>query len=60
MDREEWSVYTLLRDGVPVEYEYGPSWKAVKLRLDGGYPSAEEAKRAWLAEYEAKHGGQRA
>ena len=36
------------------EYLYGPSWKAMELFVEGGYPTEEEAKAAW--EEEKKHG----
>ena len=32
------------------EYEYGPSWKAMKLMMDGGYPTPEKAKEPWALE----------
>ena len=47
---EELKLYTKTVDGVPTEYEYGPSWKAMKLMIDGGYSTPEEAKAAWERE----------
>ena len=47
---ETLSLYTKTVGGVPVEYEYGPSWKATKLMIDGGYPTPEKAKEAWMHE----------
>ncbi len=32
------------------EYLYGPSWKSMELLMEGGYPTPEEAKEAWLRE----------
>lgn len=47
---EELKLYTKNVGGVPTEYEYGPSWKAMKLMIDGGYPTPEEAIAAWKRE----------
>lgn len=52
MEEVEWTLYYKLRNGVPVEFEFGPKWKAKKLELDGGYPTKEEAKEAWMKEYQ--------
>jgi len=29
------------------EYRYGPEWVAQMLLMEGGYPTPEEARRAW-------------
>ena len=34
------------------EYRYGPDWVAMQLYMEGGYPTPEEAKLAWLREWE--------
>lgn len=52
---EELKMYTEYRDGKPHGYLYGPSWKAWELLMEGGYPTPEEAKAAWLAEEARLH-----
>lgn len=47
---EELKMYVEKRDGKPVAYLYGPSWKAMELYMEGGYPTPEEAKAAWEQE----------
>ena len=44
---EELKMYIEYRDGKPHSYLYGPSWKAMELYMEGGYPTPEEAKSAW-------------
>ena len=44
---EELKMYVEYRDGKPHGYLYGPSWKAMELYMEGGYPTEEEAKAAW-------------
>lgn len=46
----ECKMYIYERDGVPVAYRYGPEWVAQMLLMEGGYPTPEEAKEAWLRE----------
>lgn len=53
-DEEEWQLYTKMHGDVAVEYQYGPSWKAWQLLVDGGYKTPEEAKLAWLREWESQ------
>ena len=48
----DWQLYTYYRDRVPVAYRYGPAWVAQQLLMEGGYPTPEEAKLAWLREWE--------
>lgn len=43
-------LYTKYRDGVPVAYRYGDEWVAMQLHMEGGYPTPEEAIKAWEAE----------
>lgn len=43
-------LYTKYRDGVPVAYRYGDEWVAMQLYMEGGYPTPEEAIKAWEAE----------
>ena len=50
----EWSLYTEYRDGEAVAYRYGPEWVAMQLYVEGGYPTPEEAKLAWLRELEGR------
>ncbi len=33
------------------EYRYGPDWVASQLWIEGGFPTPEEAKAAWLREH---------
>ena len=48
---EELKMYVKDFDGSrPPEYLYGPSWKAMELLMEGGYPTPEEAKAAWEQE----------
>lgn len=47
-----WQMYVEYRAGEPVGYMYGPEWKAMELHMEGGYPTPEEAKLAWLREWE--------
>lgn len=54
VENPDWHLYTEYRDGVPSRYRYGPSWQATALMVDGGYKTPEEAKLAWLREWE-KH-----
>ena len=51
---EELKMYVEYRDGKPHSYLYGPSWKAMELYMEGGYPTPEEAKAAWEAEEERR------
>lgn len=53
---EELKMYTKTWEGDvhPPEYLYGPPWKAMELYMEGGYPTPEEAIKAW--EEEQKHG----
>lgn len=53
-DREKWQLYTKMRGGEPVAYRYGPEWQATALMIDGGYKTPEEAKLAWLREWESQ------
>lgn len=46
-------MYTAYRYGKPVAYRYGPSWVAMQLFMDGGYPTPEEALEAWARENQA-------
>lgn len=45
----EWNLYTK-EFGDRKEYQYGPSWKATELLIDGGYDSPEKAIEAWYEE----------
>ena len=47
---DELKMYVDYLDGKPRSYLYGPSWKAMELMMEGGYPTPEEAKAAWEAE----------
>ena len=47
---EEPKMYIKYRGDTPVEYLYGPSWKAMQLMMEGGYKTPEEAKAAWERE----------
>lgn len=55
---EGWQMYTEYRGGEPVAYRYGPEWVAMQLYMEGGFKTPEEAKAAWLREWEKeyKHG----
>ena len=45
----DWQLYEMRwADGSPSEYRYGPEWAAQQLLMEGGYPTPEEAKAAWL------------
>lgn len=44
-------LYTKYRDGVPVAYRYGEEWVAMQLYMEGGYPTPEEAIKAWEKEH---------
>lgn len=48
-ERKDWHLYEK-RMGNRREYRYGPEWQATALWVDGGYPTPEEAKIAWLRE----------
>lgn len=52
---EELKMYVEYRDGKPHGYLYGPSWKAMELYMEGGYPTPEEAKAAWEVEEQRLH-----
>ena len=47
---EELKLYTKTHGDQAKEYQYGPSWKAAELLVDGGYPTPEEAIEAWYRE----------
>lgn len=47
---EELNLY-IKESGDRKEYQYGPSWKAMELLVDGGYSTPEEAKAAWEKEH---------
>ena len=49
----EWDLY-IKESGERREYRYGPSWKAMQLMMEGGYKTPEEAKAAWLKEWEER------
>ena len=40
-------MYTKYRGDAPVAYRYGDELEAIKLFVDGGYPTKEEAIEAW-------------
>ena len=46
-----YELYVKYRGDKPVAYRYGPRWQATALWMDGGYKTPEEAKLAWLREY---------
>ena len=52
MEKSEHEVklYTEYRDGVPVAYRFGESFEAMRLFLEGGFPTPEEA----IADYERR------
>lgn len=52
---EELKMYVEYRDGKPHGYLYGPSWKAMELYMEGGYPTEEEAIAAWEVEQSKLH-----
>ena len=57
-EAEECHLYEkVFGDGERREYRYGPEWVAQQLFMEGGYPTPEEAKAAWLR-YE-REGGKR-
>ena len=41
-------MYIKYRGDKPVAYRYGEEIEATKLWIEGGYPTPEEAKAAWL------------
>ena len=43
-------LYTKYRDGKPYQYRYGGDLAEIKLELEGGYPTPEEAIAAWERE----------
>ena len=43
----DWRLYEKKSDDRS-EYRYGPKWQMTALLVDGGYPTPEEAKAAWL------------
>lgn len=53
-EHPDWQLYTKYRGETPVAYRYGPSWVATQLFIEGGYKTPEEAKLAWLREWEAQ------
>lgn len=56
-DKHEWQLYTEYCGDEPVAYRYGPAWVAMQLYVEGGYPTPEEAKVAWLREWERMRAG---
>lgn len=52
VDIEGCQMYTKYQGDVPVAYRYGPSWVAMQLMMEGGYPTPEEAREAWERENE--------
>lgn len=51
---EQLKLFTLDKDGHGKEYRYGPEWVAMQLYMEGGYPTPEEAKQAWLRDHEER------
>lgn len=47
----ECKMFTMMRGDKPIAYAYGPEWMAMKLLVDGGYKTPEEAKKAWEEMY---------
>lgn len=42
-------LYVKYEEGIPVAYAYGEPWVAMALYMDDiGYPTEEEARRAWV------------
>lgn len=50
--RCEWKLYEKNYGDDRTEYLYGPDWKMQELLMEGGYPTPDEAKEAWLREWE--------
>lgn len=40
-------LYIKYRGGTPYQYRYGDGREAMRLFIDGGYSTPEEAKKAW-------------
>ena len=53
--KNEWRLYTEYRDGKPHSYRYGEGWVAMQLYVEGGYPTPEQAERAWFEYLKSKH-----
>lgn len=51
-EHPDWKLYTEYIGDEPYRYRYGPEWVAMQLMMEGGYPTPEEAKLAWLREWE--------
>lgn len=43
-------MYVKVRNGIPVAFRYGEPWVAMQLHIDGGFPTEEEARKAWECE----------
>ena len=54
VENPDWQLYTEYRGDKPYAYRYGPEWVAMQLYMEGGYKTPEEAKLAWLREWEAQ------
>ena len=52
VENPDWELYTEYIGDEPYRYRYGPEWVAMQLMMEGGYPTPEEAKLAWLREWE--------
>lgn len=48
-------LYVEHRDGTPVAYRYGEEWEAMRLYVEGGYKTPEEAIAAYERERRADH-----
>lgn len=46
-------LYVEYREGTPVAYRYGEEWEAMRLYMEGGYKTAEEAIAAYERERRA-------
>lgn len=51
-EHPDWKLYTEYIGDEPYRYRYGSEWVAMQLMMEGGYPTPEEAKLAWLREWE--------
>lgn len=43
-------LYIKYRGGTPYQYRYGDGREVMRLFIDGGYSTPEEAKKAWERE----------
>lgn len=43
-------LYIEYRNGKPHAYRYGEEWEAMRLAMEGGYPTEQEAREAYERE----------